>query len=251
MTTPVFCSTLASVNATTPMLITCDGTCGWSADRLYGSHPLYADYQTGTITRIHKGVTCRAARHAGIIPATGGTYEVRRTPTPSPIMTASTANGVTTLAHPEWDWPTFSVHAVTVVPAAPKAPPPASPTSAAFTLISAVSLFPANDCVLNVAFMGVPNSGKSALINALASYVAGTDSFRAEDTGGASVTGQGTSAVWYNPIFGPNPGRLCVCVCVESRAREVAGRESAPGDLARHWPAPPRAVLTGGRPVKA
>ena len=57
-----------------------------------------------------------------------------------------------------------------------------------------MEMSPVNNCVLNVALMGVPNSGKSALVNALASHVAGADSFRAEDTGGASVTGQGTSA---------------------------------------------------------
>ena len=52
-------------------------------------------------------------RHAGVIPATG-------TPTGPPSMTTSTANGVTTRAHPSCTYPTLSVHAVVVAPAAPE-----------------------------------------------------------------------------------------------------------------------------------
>ena len=70
------------VGASDPhMSITCDGTCGWAGATLYGSNPQYGYGWSRDIGM----TTCKAARNAGIIPATGGTYEVRATPTGAPL----------------------------------------------------------------------------------------------------------------------------------------------------------------------
>ena len=53
--------------------------------------------------------------------------------------------------------------------------------------------------------MGVPYSGMFAIVNALASFVAGADDFRAEDSSKSSASGHCTAAVRHYKLFGPNP----------------------------------------------
>lgn len=64
----------------------CDGKCDPDNGRVWGSGPYTSD-----------GDVCRAARHAGVIGATGGIFKVTSAPGQDSYE-ASTANGVTTSA---------------------------------------------------------------------------------------------------------------------------------------------------------
>lgn len=84
-------------------------------------------------------------------------------------------------------------------------PPPALPPKT-YTLQDIMALFPDVDMSVNVGLVGVPNSAKSRLINALASFVNGKSLTLADDSGGSVSSGHCTMALRKYNLLGDLPG---------------------------------------------